>query len=42
VESTARPTQQIDSIIRLMIQYGIVTHTLPMLIQKSSPKTKSL
>jgi hypothetical protein len=42
VESTARPTQQIDSKNRLMIQYGIVTHTLPMLIQKSSPKTESL
>jgi hypothetical protein len=27
VESTARPTQQIDSKNRLMIQYGIVTHS---------------
>jgi len=42
VESTARPRHQIDSKNRLMIQYGIVTHTIPMLIQKSSPKTESL
>jgi len=42
VESTARPTHQIDSKNRLMIQYGIVTHTLPMLIKKSSLKTESL
>jgi hypothetical protein len=42
VESTARPRNQIDRKNRLMIQYGIVTHTIPMLIQKSSPKTESL
>ena len=42
VELTARPTHQIDSKNRLMFQYGIVTHTLPMLIKESSPKTESL
>ena len=42
VESTARPSHHIESKNRLMIKYGIVKHTLAMLIHKSSPKTKSL
>ena len=42
VESTSRPRHQIDRKNRLRIHNGIVTHTLPMLIQKWSRKTESL
>ena len=42
VEWTAWPTHHIDSENRLTINYGIIKHTLPKLIHKSSPKTKSL